>query len=57
MTIERKREIIGGVLVFLILSFLTLGNIIIKFNYIDAVYLFLLVVYMLKYLYIKISKK
>ncbi|HHW69079.1 MAG TPA: hypothetical protein GX747_01905 [Tenericutes bacterium] len=56
MTIEEKKEIIGGVLVFLILYFIIFGNIIKKFDYIDGVYLFLVVVYLLKYLYIKIKK-
>lgn len=56
MTVEEKKQLIGGVLVFLVLYLVTFGNILKQFDYIDAVYFLIVVVYLFKFLHIKLKK-
>lgn len=56
MTVEEKKQLIGGVLVFFVLYLVTFGNILKQFDYIDAVYFLIVVVYLFKFLHIKLKK-
>jgi len=56
MTVEEKKQLIGGVLVFLVLYLVTFGNILKQFDYIDAVYFLIVVVYLFKFLHNKLKK-